>query len=278
MRMRVKEIRMRTWLWMTILLPLVACTEKIDIELDDTYTRLVVEGGITDQPGPHTVRLSLSGDYFENAPPRMAGGASVSLFDGEVSHPLTEVSPGIYQTDAGLQGIPGTTYTLYIDGVEIDGVLKSYEASSFLPQVPPIDSIRVELNPNWEIWAVQLYATDPPERNFYMFRIYRNGQLMSDTLDEWVVTNDDLFNGNYTYGIMVQWLEMAEAAPGDTITLELAGITEEYANFIWGVQDETGFNSPLFSGPPANVLGNVTNGAIGFFHAYGTVRASTVIR
>ena len=67
------------------------------------------------------------------------------------------------------------------------------------------------------------------------------------------------------------------AEPGDSITLEMAGITEEYANFIWDVQDETGFNTPLFSGPPANIRGNISNGAIGFFYAYSSVRASTII-
>jgi hypothetical protein len=32
-------------------------------------------------------------------------------------------------------------------------------------------------------------------------------------------------------------------------------------------------SNPLFSGPPANVKGNISNGAIGFFAAYTTSRS-----
>ena len=255
-----------------------SCTERIDIELDESYTRLVVEGGITDQPGPHEVVLSFSGNYYENAPPRMVEGAVVSISDGMQTFPLTEVLPGIYHTAADVHGIPGKTYTLTIEGVEINGEERSFTASSFMPPVGEVDSIKVGYRDDWEIWQVQLYAQDPTTREFYLFKIYKNNELMTDTIDEYVITSDDFFNGNYTYGITVQWLPKAQAMPGDTIILEMASITEDYATFIWEVQTESGFSNPLFSGPPANISTNISNGAIGFFQASSQVRAQTVIR
>ena len=59
--------------------------------------------------------------------------------------------------------------------------------------------------------------------------------------------------------------------------LQMSGITKEYYNFVQEVQI-AGFNIPLFTGPPANVVGNIDNGAIGFFAAYSVTRAKCVIK
>jgi hypothetical protein len=64
---------------------------------------------------------------------------------------------------------------------------------------------------------------------------------------------------------------------GDEITVELNTITKEHAGFIWDAQSELWGSNPLFSGPPANVKGNINNGAIGFFSAYSLSRASAIV-
>ncbi len=56
----------------------------------------------------------------------------------------------------------------------------------------------------------------------------------------------------------------------------MRSITQEYAEFIWELQEETGMSLPLFSGPPANIKSNVDHGAIGFFTAYSVAYASKV--
>ncbi len=61
---------------------------------------------------------------------------------------------------------------------------------------------------------------------------------------------------------------------GDVITLQMCGITEEYYEFIEGVQREKRGRYPLFSGPPANVRSNLDNGALGFFTAFSASYAS----
>ena len=45
------------------------CTEVIDIDLNETDPALVVEGLITDRPGPYTVKLALTTSYFESETP-----------------------------------------------------------------------------------------------------------------------------------------------------------------------------------------------------------------
>jgi hypothetical protein len=57
----------------------------------------------------------------------------------------------------------------------------------------------------------------------------------------------------------------------------MSGITKEYYDFLYQAQ-MAGFNIPFFTGPPANVKGNITHGAVGFFAAYSNSRASKVAR
>lgn len=263
---------------MLLSLPLwFSCTEEIDIELDDSYTRLVVEGGLTNEAGPHSISLSYTGSYYQNKTAEKVEGARVQITDGNNVYVLTENSPGLYQSGPELIGIPGNTYQLLIDSVWLDERYQSFTATSFMPVAPPVDSINIAYNPSWDIWGVHLFAWDPPSKENYLFRVYKNGLLMSDTIDEIIVINDDFFNGNYTFGVMVHWLEASEASQGDTITLEMGSITEEYAHFIEDVQAQSGFNTPLFSGPPANIRGNIDNGAIGFFWAYSRVMTTATI-
>lgn len=260
-----------------------SCTEKIDLDLDDTYARLVVEGTVTTDAKAHTIVLTTTTSYFYNQQTPRVSGATVKINDGYTDITLTEnpTKPGFYETDPSYQGVVGRIYKLSIElASEINGH-KNYDAECMLNNVAPLDSIRVELNDDYDelnYWDVQCYALDPANRvDFYMFNVYKNNILMSDTLDEIFLTDDELFNGNYTNGIGAQNLEEDDAEIGDTITLEMCGITKEYLEFLYELQTETGFSIPLFSGPPANISSNISNGGLGFFAAYSVSRASTII-
>jgi hypothetical protein len=102
--------------------------------------------------------------------------------------------------------------------------------------------------------------------------------MMTDTLDEWFVSDDKFFNGNYLFGASVAFLnqgdEREKLESGDEITVELDCIDKGYATFLRDAQSELWGSNPLFSGPPANVKGNISNNAIGFFSAYTISRAS----
>jgi hypothetical protein len=59
--------------------------------------------------------------------------------------------------------------------------------------------------------------------------------------------------------------------------LQMSGITQEYFNFIDQVR-QAGFNIPFFSGPPANVEGNVNPGGVGFFATFSNSFATAVVK
>jgi hypothetical protein len=268
------------------LILIASCTERIDIELDDTYTRLVVYGTITTDTATQYIQLSKTTSYYYNEAPPPVTGATVEISDDEGNtFTLTEKAPGRYGTSPLFAAIPGRTYTLGIELAEAINGHRSYSATSKVNAIYPVDSISLVSQPNWGekgFYEVGCYYKDPPSKDFYMFNIYKNGILLTDTIDNQFVSNDDFYNGNYTNGIGVGYLDQSKPREvlhvGDTVTFQGCNITEDYYNFVIEVQTETGFQTPMFSGPPANVKGNIDNGAVGFFAAYGVSYASKVFR
>ncbi len=271
---------------LTILLSMLitSCVEKINIKLDDSYTRLVVDGSITTDHIAQTVLLSTTTSYYYDQPAPPVRGARLNISDGINDYPLTEAAPGVYHTASSVYGIPGNTYTLDIELSSPVGGYSSYTASSTLYPVSPLDSISLAFHADWAdngVWEVDCYVQDPPTEDFYRFLISRNNIMLSDTLDEWFVTDDRFFNGNYAYGAPIAYLRQdindEILTSGDTINIEMNSIGVDYANFIWDSQSEVRGSNPLFSGPPANVKGNINNGAFGFFSAYSATRAYTIV-
>jgi len=258
------------------------CTEKIDIELDSTYERLVVEGNVSTDTATQWIRLTRSSDYYSGTPSKAVSNATVKLNDGSETWTLQEnlENPGYYETDADFFGETGKTYNLDIDLPEPIGEEKNYTSSGKIMAIGEIDSIRVEYNPDWEIYEVQIFAWEPPTTDFYMFEVLKNGELLTDSINKVWISDDKYFNGNYTYGALVGILDpdnpREAPSPGDVITLKMSSITKAYYNYILELQDQTfQYRNPLFSGPPANVTSNIEN-ALGFFATYSSTYSSTI--
>ncbi len=267
---------------------LYGCTERIDVTLDETYTRLVVDGFVSTDSGAYQVALTKSADYFFNAPMPRVKNATVTLWDGAIAYALNETVPGIsglYTTDSTFTGQVNRTYTVQIQLPEAISGHTAFDAACYLPPVTHLDSVTYVFHPEYGkegIWFINLWAQEPgDEVNYYMFNLYRNGKLMTDSIQKKRISDDALINGKYMTGITVFYLnnhdKLERLVPGDTITLQMSGITKEYFQFIDQVQ-QSGFNLPFFSGPPANVQGNVNNGGVGFFAAYSNSYATTIIR
>ena len=264
-----------------------SCTERVDIDLEETGDPvLVVFAEITDEPKVQTVYLSRTMPYFENVVTPVVSGADVFLSDGESEIQLIEnpQEPGAYQTSGDYTGIPGRTYALRIESVDVDGdgVSETYGAQSIMNRVPRIDQVTISYNSRWDGWEVELYAKEPGEtEDFYLFKVYRNGVLYTDSLQNYWVTDDKFFNGNNIDGPIVQYFDEEKnelLTDGDSVTLEMAAITNGYYDFINGVLDEVNTKVPIFSGPSANPKGNISNGALGFFSAQAISRGSVIYK
>src|SRR5512138_3252199 len=284
--------RVVTYLPLLVLLIIVtaglsSCTERIDIQLDETYTRLVVDGSVSSDTMAYRVELTKTADYFYNSPIPRVTSAILSISDGENTYPLHETDPGasgVYLTEPTFAAQAGKTYTLSIALEEPITGQKQFEASCRTEPVTHLDSITIGYQPDWGdngVWEIKVYAQEPGDQvNYYMFNYYRNDTLMTDSIAKVVVSDDKYFNGNYINGLTAIYIDNSNGwetlHPGDKVTIRMSGITKEYYNFVTQVQ-MAGLNIPFFSGPPANVQGNITNGGIGFFSASSNTWASTVV-
>jgi hypothetical protein len=264
-------------LTLAVIWMITGCEEIMDVDFSGDATRnLVVEGLITTDTMPHQVTLSYTGDYFKITDKDMAIGAEVSITDGENLFALAEVSPGIYQTDSTVYGIAGNTYTLHIrlpDG-------RAYEASDYLRHCGALDSIRQSPNYNTYItgygYDVLLYAQEPqPGGDHYLYLLYLQHELYSDTITEVSFANDEFVNGNYVSDFAVYRIAEADIdTVPTTVTLEMHSVSKEYYAFLSALMVETVWRGSPWDGPPADLPGNVSNGATGFFRASDVKRKS----
>jgi hypothetical protein len=278
----------KTVIYIILVIISASCVERIEVNLDPNYVRLVVDGSVTTDYSKYKVNLTQTADYFYNAPIPRINNAQVTIYDGDSTYTLEETEPGksgIYESKSDFQGIPGKTYTLNIRLASEIGGYTNYSSSCQLMSVTHLDSTNVILHEDWGkdgFYEVRIFAQEPAnEVNFYMFNLYRNGRLMSDTISNVIVSDDKYINGSYINGLGAFYLNNSNSweklYPGDTITLQMSGITKEYYNFVSEVQS-AGFNIPFFMGPPANVVGNVNNGGVGFFTAYSNSYATTIVK
>ncbi|WP_128544023.1 DUF4249 domain-containing protein [Larkinella soli] len=93
-----------------------SCVTPYNSEVQSIGRALVVEGMITDQPGPYLVRLTYTADYTYTGLNLRVTGATVTISDNTgLSEVLKETEEGTYISSGnGLRGIAGRTYTLTI--------------------------------------------------------------------------------------------------------------------------------------------------------------------
>ncbi|MGM0573307.1 MAG: DUF4249 domain-containing protein [Bacteroidota bacterium] len=93
-----------------------ACRDIYEPELDVQDRYMVVEGLITDEEGPHRVRLSKTNIFGETSHPEPVVDATVQITSS--AHDtilLAEKEPGAYFTPDAFKGLHGETYKLHIE-------------------------------------------------------------------------------------------------------------------------------------------------------------------
>jgi hypothetical protein len=134
-------------LFISVLLLLSSCIAQFIPQTNENPELLVVEGLITDLPGPDTVKLSSSVPLGTKASAKPVSGSVVSINDEfGTGTSLSEIKPGIYVTPNYFHGTIGHHYTLNIrikpSSNDPDNSYTSYPME--MKPVPPIDSIYYE--------------------------------------------------------------------------------------------------------------------------------------
>lgn len=249
---------------------LFSCETDLPLDLSESEPRVVVEGWITDLPGPYLIKVSYTTAYLGESPDVPISGATVIARDdiGGVDT-LEEIRAGYYQT-GHLQGQQLHTYTL---DVTVDGT--TYSAQNYLPRLGPILGSDFEYCDTCvfgEGYYVGIVAQEPAGiGDFYSFRIYRNDSLFNEPFDNFV-TDDRLVDGQLS-----PFLYPYPHEEGDTIVAEVRGISLlSYDYFLTVFQQVSGGGSP-FGSPPDNLLTNFNNNGLGFFGTASVARDTLII-
>jgi hypothetical protein len=136
------------YLFCFFVLMLDSCIEPFNIELSTSESLLVVDGMITDQPGPYYVRLFRSAPLDDQlSAPNWVKAATILMVDDQGnSEKLTEATPGNYQTQGNsFRGVVGRTYHIEI-------TLNNEERFESIPEkllpVGNIENVRYEFVQN----------------------------------------------------------------------------------------------------------------------------------
>lgn len=270
-----------------------SCTTVIDAKLDTGPIQLSVDGTLTDQPGPQTIRLTQTAAYFDSSQPTPATSATVTVADntGKTYLFSDPDNDGYYvwqPTTKDTLGRIGRTYQLTI-AYQGD----TYKASSKMNPIPPVDSItfvKRKRSPLSKIegYRAEFYAVDiPNEVDYYRVRFFRNGELQNKPSNI-ITSQDGAFRGASTVTDGLTFIVPIRRSVNpdslynfnDVVKVEVQSLTSEGFDFWQQLRTQI-TNGGLFATPPANVPTNVLNTnasgrkATGFFIT-SAVRSKTV--
>jgi hypothetical protein len=256
----IKYFHLNIFAILFVLLVLSSCQKVINIDLNSASPQIVIEGNVTDQAGPYTVKMTKTVNFSETNVFPPVTGALVKISDNAGnSESLAETSPGIYTTST-LQGTPGREYSL---SVTANG--KNYTATSTMPYPVNIDTIEFQQGGGFggrnKRWVVKFL--DPAGiANYYALFIKVNNVIQSN-----FSTADDNLRDGDTITMRLPFPDNFDVQPGDSITVILESIDKnvrEYFRLLNQLSNQNGIESA----PPANPVSNISGGALGYFSAH----------
>ena len=282
------------WIGMCLLglFYLVSCEKDIEIQLDETTPRLVVDGTI-ENGTPPTIVLTKSLEYFGNLSPQQllssfVRKANVTISTNGQTFTLVEDSVKLgsnylfFYTQPLLIGKFNTQYLLTI---KTDGM--TYTATTTIPAITrKIDSMWWEpmtFEKDTGYARIMIKATDKPDYGDYIrYFTKRNREQFFPGFNS--VYDDQIIDGK-TYIIPVDKgvnkndtlkEESLYFRRGDTATLKLCNIDKATYDF-WRTFE---FNFQSIGNPfssPIKVLGNVSGNALGYFGGYAAQYRTIII-
>ncbi len=253
-----------------ILCGAVSCQKVIEIKPNAFTQRYVIEGELTDAPGPHSVKVTRTRSVSDDNSFETVDDAQVIIADqtsGDTDT-LQLSAAGEYRT-VRITGAAGHTYQLRVRiGSEV------FTAASTIPAAAvDIDSMYVSKSDFGNDYYVTPVFTDPVGRgNYYRLKQWVNNRLIRGS---WL-RNDNARDGQiYTSALRYQ-TDGDNSDPaiqnGDSIRVELQSISKQTYDYYRTLNDVTGYSFTT----PANPLSNISGGALGVF-ATGLSRTKGIV-
>lgn len=184
----------KKYLYLFLILPLAACIDPYSVEVERGEQLLTVDGFITSEPGPHSIKLTRSDTYgsiFEGLV-RPVSNATVIVRDdlGKVTFLTEDIEDrGVYYTPVDFSAIVGRSYTLQIQLIDGKVYTSLPEMVNSVPEIKNIDVRVIKISVEGEILdrsGVQLIAEiDDPEdqNNFYFWRTDKSTYILKTRPD-----------------------------------------------------------------------------------------------
>ena len=254
-----------------------SCEKEIDLDLDDKSGDLVIEGNLSDQAGPQTVKITKSVPFTAQNQYPAVSDAVVTVSDNlGQNETLQYAGNGEYKT-VNFTTAPGRLYTLT---VKADG--KDYTAQSRMPQPVSFDGLDQDsfLIGGEPTYTLLPLFTDPQEvgnRYLFSFTINNNPkktiQTFSDNVNNGLPNQRPLILSNDDSNPTDQKVKV-----GDIIYVEMQCIDAPIFTFYNALLQISGNGGPGGGITPTNPPSNISNGALGYFSAHTSRKRSIVIQ
>ena len=245
-----------------------SCEKVIELDLENTEPTLVIEGNITNQPGPYYVKLTKTLPFEQTGIYPGVENAQVIISDNSgISDTLKYIENGIYATSK-LEGKEGSTYNLV---VKSEG--KTYEAKSTMPQNVPFEAIRINkftFAGEDQNVVIPIYKDPTSLGNNYNFIL-----TVNDTLDNtYLVWNDNTNNGVENQRPLRS--NNGNLQSGDQVVIEMQSVDMSAYQFYFTLS-QIASGGPGGGTTPSNPPNNISGGALGLFSAHTTQPRQIVI-
>lgn len=281
------------------------CVDPLDLDVDAPKPPpLVVDGIVTDGPGPHEVRLTRAAAYEQSLDGlhRSVSGATVTITDETTDERVRldeSARSGTYRSEAGaLMGVPGHSYRL--DVTLADGT-RYHSSSETMPRPVPIDSLFVEFVSEPTPGFAVLVSADEPAGTPRFYRWSVRSTFEAPVLPEprvppffcWAddgvgreisVRDDRLIDGGRIEQERVRFVPASgKTSLAYQVDVRQQTITRDAFDFWKTVETQVEQTGNTFAPPPSPVRGNIVNATnsehqpLGFFSAAGQTVATVCI-
>ena len=253
----------------SIVFALVGCEDVIDVELQDTETRLVVNGllrvDFSEEFVPVEIRVSETTNFFDdNVPTQLDDNAVIfygqpnpdapEILNNFASSSLTELDPGsgVYVPDPSFDGdqrirtssiLPNTVFIL----------IMQHKGRRFAARTPfsfavPIDNLEQGDDTLFDEDDVELKITitDTPDvENYYVFD-FQEGDFLA--LDDQFIDGQEF---EFSY------FPERDLEVGEELEVSILGADQQFFNYMDLLVEQTQDDGGVFETPAATVRGNV---------------------
>ena len=255
---------------------LINCEEEIDWDLKtEQQNTIVVEGLVTNEYKIHTIKLTRP-VYELNAVPEVITGAIVAVYTHNDTVVFMEnTSLGYYETPREIALASGQQYHLYIS---IEGT--EYHAIDYMPVLFNVNPLTYVLDS--ALYKIGYVADEYiMEGQAIMYKVY----LDWSHVDGYTHLPADSCKAQLNY-YSLSTIDINQAInptkeeirfPKGTIIIEKQySLSKLHEDFIRSMLIESEWRGGLFDVEKANVRGNISNGAFGFFGT-SAVKVDTIL-